>query len=200
MAQTAARKEQIYTTAGNLFSQRGYHATSVRDIARELNLQGGSLYAHIASKEDVLWEIVQRAAVEFLETVTPIASESVSATDRLRRMIRAHVRVVTHHLDDATVFFHEWRFLSPERRDEVASQRDRYEAAFRRVIEHGIASGEFRQVDPKLAALAVLSSVNWVYQWYRPEGPLSPEQVADGFADLLLRGLRASDTGGSQDD
>lgn len=196
MTQSALRKEQIYTTAGTLFSQKGYHATSVRDIARELDMQGGSLYAHINSKEDVLWEIVQRAATEFMESVAPIASSDAPASERLRRMIRAHVAVVTHHLDDATVFFHEWRFLGPERAREVGQQRDRYEAAFRGVIEDGIKAGEFRSVDPKLSALAVLSSVNWVYQWYRPEGELSPEGVADSFSDLLLSGLSAPDKGG----
>lgn len=198
MTQPTVRKQQIYSTAGALFSQRGYHATSVRDIAQELNLQGGSLYAHIDSKEDVLWEIVQRAAAEFIEGVVPLASAPAAATERLRLMIRAHLRVVTHHLDDATVFFHEWRFLAPDRVRAVAEQRDRYEAAFRCVVEDGVGAGEFRAVDPKLAALAVLSSVNWVYQWYRPDGPLSPEQVADSFADLFLRGLQATDAGGSQ--
>jgi AcrR family transcriptional regulator len=196
MTQTRDRKQEIYTTAGSLFSERGYHATSVRDIAKRLNLQGGSLYAHIESKEDVLWQIIQRAAGEFLDTVAPIAADPTPAAERLRRMVRAHVRVVTHHLDDATVFFHEWRFLSPDRRRQVAGQRDAYEAAFRRVVEDGIRAGEFRPVDPKLAALAALSTVNWVYQWYRPDGPLGPDQVADGFTDLILHGMLIDDARG----
>src|SRR5438105_6705523 len=107
------RKEQIYSTARSLFSERGYHATTVRDIARELNMQGGSLYAHIDSKEDVLWEIVQRAAEQFFTAVRPLAGEPVPASLRLRRMLRAHVEVVARNLDNATVFFHEWRFLGP---------------------------------------------------------------------------------------
>ncbi len=197
MAQSNLRREQIYGVAGALFSKRGYHATSVRDIAKQLNIQGGSLYAHIASKEDVLWEIIQRAASEFLGGVAPIASYGLPASERLRLMIRAHVEIVTHHLDDATVFFHEWRFLSTERERIVASQRDRYEACFRKVIEDGIRAGEFREVDAKLAALMTLSSVNMVYQWYKPDGPISAEQVADGYTDLIINGLSAADTGGN---
>ena len=191
MAHVTDRKEQIYSTAGALFSQKGYHATSMRDIASELEIQGGSLYSHISSKEDVLWEIVQRAAREFEECVEPLAHEPVAASERLQKMIRAHVAVVAHRLEDATVFFHEWRFLGAERRRQVAQQRDRYEAAFRAVIQDGVDSGELRQVDPKLAALLVLSSVNWLYQWYTPDGPLAPDAVADGFSELLLGGLLA---------
>lgn len=192
MAPVTDRKEQIYSTAGALFSQKGYHATSMRDIASELEIQGGSLYSHISSKEDVLWELVQRAAKEFEELVEPVAREPLAASERLQKMIRAHVAVVTHRLEDATVFFHEWRFLGAERRRQVAQQRDRYEAAFRGVIQDGVSYGEFRQVDPKLAALMVLSSVNWLYQWYTPGGPLSQDEVADGFSELLLGGLRAT--------
>src|SRR3712207_6495373 len=112
---TATRKEQILQTAGSMFSRLGYHGTTMRDIARELNIQGGSLYAHIESKEDVLWAIVERAAEQFLTAARPLAALDAPAGDRLRAMVRAHVDVVARNLDDATVFFHEWRFLSPQR-------------------------------------------------------------------------------------
>src|SRR6478672_12330911 len=129
------RKEQIVQTAGSMFSRQGYHATTMRDIARELNMQGGSLYAHIDSKEDMLWEIVERAAGQFLTAVRPLAALPEPASARLRRMLRAHVDVVTRNLDNATVFFHEWRFLSPARRAHIGAQRDAYEALFRGVIQ-----------------------------------------------------------------
>jgi AcrR family transcriptional regulator len=183
------RKEQIYSTARSLFSERGYHATTVRDIARELNMQGGSLYAHIVSKEDVLWELVNRAAGQFLRAVEPVAASGSAPADKLREMVRAHLRLVAANLGDATVFLHEWKFLGDERRATVAALRDRYENLYRGVIEEGIRSGEFAHADPKMAAMLVLSSVNWVPQWYNPSGPLSPEEVADRFVELILRGL-----------
>src|SRR5437867_4142503 len=161
------RKEQIYSTARSLFSQRGYHATTVRDIARELNMQGGSLYAHIESKEDVLWEIVNRAADQFLGAVEPIMASDKSAPEKLREMVRAHVKVVADNLADATVFLHEWKFLGEERRNAIAARRDRYEGLYRHVVEEGIHSGEFAPADPKMAALLVLSAVNWMPQWYK---------------------------------
>ena len=183
------RKEQIYSTARSLFSQRGYHATTVRDIARELNMQGGSLYAHIESKEDVLWEIVNRAADQFLGAVEPIMASDKSAPEKLREMVRAHVKVVADNLADATVFLHEWKFLGEERRNAIAARRDRYEGLYRHVVEEGIRSSEFAPADPKMAALLVLSAVNWMPQWYKPSGPLSPTEVADMFSELILKGL-----------
>lgn len=183
------RKEQIYSTARSLFSERGYHATTVRDIARELNLQGGSLYAHILSKEDVLWEIVNRAADQFLASVEPIVTSSALPSQKLREMIRAHIGVVAGDLADATIFLHEWKFLSEERRQSVAARRNQYESLYRQIVEDGIRSGEFAPADPKMAALLVLSAVNWLPQWYNPAGPLSPDEVADVFSEFVLRGL-----------
>ena len=183
------RRQQIEDAASALFRERGYAATSVRDIAQLLNLQGGSLYAHVASKEDVLWSIVIRAAARFDAEVRPHATGNTPAAERLRRMIRAHVEVVTSGQRDAAVFLHEWRFLSSERRADVAARRDRYEALFRGVIANGVMAGEFRSVDPSLTAMAILSSLNGIAAWFRPDGDLTPAQIADSHADLFLGGL-----------
>jgi AcrR family transcriptional regulator len=187
------RKEQIYSTARSLFRERGYPATTVRDIAREMNMQAGSLYAHIESKEDVLWEIVNRAANEFLASAQPVAASDLRPTEKLRELVRGHVRVVAANLAEATIFLHEWKFLGEERRREIAERRNRYESLYRHVVEEGIASGEFAPTDPKMATLLVLSAVNWMPQWYNPAGPLSPAEVADGFIELVLRGLEPRD-------
>lgn len=183
------RKQQIYSTARSLFSERGYPATTVRDIAREMNIQAGSLYAHIESKEDVLWEIVNRAADRFLEAAEPIVASDMRPADKLRALVRSHVRFVADHLDEATIFLHEWKFLGEDRRASVAERRRRYESLFRQVVEQGIEQGDFASTDPKMATLLVLSSVNWMPQWYNPSGPLSPEQIADSFCELVLKGI-----------
>jgi TetR/AcrR family transcriptional regulator, cholesterol catabolism regulator len=191
MALETSRRQQIDDAASALFGERGYAATSVRDIAHALNMQGGSLYAHVASKEDVLWSIVSRAADRFNAEVGPLSDESVPPPERLRRMIRAHVAVVTSAQRDAAVFLHEWRFLSADRRDQMAARRDAYEALFRRAIADGVSSGQFAHVDPKLTAMAILSSLNGIASWYRAHGPLTAEQVADQHADLFLNALTA---------
>ena len=191
MAIETTRRQQIEDVASALFREHGYAGTSVRDIAQALNLQGGSLYAHVASKEDVLWSIVTRAADAFHGLVGPIAATNAPAASRLREMIRAHVAVVTGSQRDAAVFLHEWRLLSTERRFALAARRDNYEALFRRVIAEGSAAGAFRQVDSKLTAMAILSALNGIATWYRPDGTLTADQIADAHADLFLHALEA---------
>ncbi|HEY7024668.1 MAG TPA: TetR/AcrR family transcriptional regulator [Candidatus Limnocylindrales bacterium] len=186
------RRLQIEEVASALFRERGYAATSVRDIAQALNLQGGSLYAHMASKEDVLWSIVTRAADKFNSQLGPVAEATeASPADRLANMIRAHVGVVTSIQKDAAVFLHEWRFLSSARREEMQARRDAYEALFRDVISAGVEQGEFREVDVKTSAMAILSALNGIPTWYRPSGPLTADQIADEHADLFLRALES---------
>jgi AcrR family transcriptional regulator len=184
------RRLQIEEVASALFRERGYAATSVRDIAQALNLQGGSLYAHMASKEDVLWSIVIRAADRFNSAVGPIALDAgLPAADRLRDMIHAHVGVVTGIQKDAAVFLHEWRFLSDERRAEISRRRDAYEQLFRDVIGEGVRARQFRDVDVRLTAAAILSALNGIPTWYHASGPLTADQIADQHADLFLAAL-----------
>ncbi len=191
------RKQQIYSTARSLFHERGYQATTVRDIAGRLNMQAGSLYAHIDSKEDVLWEIVNKAADQFLGAAEPVVSSDLRPADKLRTLVRAHVRVVADNLAESTIFLHEWKYLGAERRRSVAERRRRYEQLLRQVIEQGIKSGDFTPTDPKMATLLVLSAVNWLPQWYNPSGPLSPEEIADSFCEIVLAGIKGQVTDGA---
>lgn len=185
----STRREQIEDVASALFSDRGYRATSMRDIARQLDIQGASLYAHIPSKEAVLASIVERAAERFDQAIRPIAQSPGSAAERLRRMIDAHVRVVAESRERAHVFLFEWVSLGPERRDAVARARDDYEGNFTRVIAEGIATGELAHEDARMAAVFLLSAMNGLAHWYRPDGPLGPEAIARQYADLFLLGL-----------
>jgi AcrR family transcriptional regulator len=186
------RRRQIEDVASTLFSHRGYAATSMRDIAKALDLQGGSLYAHIPSKESVLAAIVEEAAERFHAAVRPIAEGRGTASERLRAMVGAHVRVVTGDRGRAKVFLFEWTFLGPERREAVASSRAAYQAYFERVIAEGAAAGELEAADPKLAAVFILSAMNGMAHWYRPDGRLGPEALAEQYADLFLGGLRGA--------
>jgi AcrR family transcriptional regulator len=184
------RRRQIEGVASALFRERGYAGTGMREIARGLQLRGASLYAHVGSKEDVLFSIVERAADRFAKALSPyLRAGSMSPEDRLRGMIGAHVRVLTDNLEDAAVFLHEWRFLSPERRSEILARRDAHEQAFRDAIAAGTAAGDFRLVDERLAARNLLSALNGIAGWWRPDGPLSADQVAESYADLHLSGL-----------
>lgn len=180
---------EIREAAKRLFASRGYHATSMRDIAAELDLQGGSLYAHIASKEDLLWELVSRAAGRFVSDARAMAGQEPNARVRLRRLVEAHVDVVTSDPDNAVVFHHEWRCLSPERREAIAKQRREYEGYFQRAIADGAAAGIFQTDDPSFAALLPLSLGNWLYQWYRADGRFAPREISERFNAMIERAL-----------
>jgi TetR/AcrR family transcriptional regulator, cholesterol catabolism regulator len=188
----ASRRRQIEGVASALFRERGYAGTGMREIARGLQLRGASLYAHVGSKEDVLFAIVDRAADRFATAISPyLHMDGMPPEYRLRGMIGAHVMVLTDDLGDAVVFLHEWRFLSPERRAHILSRRDNHELAFRNVIADGVEAGDFRLIDERIAARSLLSALNGIAGWWRPDGPLSADQIAESYADLHLAGLIA---------
>jgi AcrR family transcriptional regulator len=184
-----ARRRQIEDVASALFRERGYAATSVRDIARALEIQGASLYAHVASKEDVLWSIVERSAERFERAADAADDATRGPAERLAALVRAHMRVVTSDPGQASVFAYEWKFLSPERRARIAERRDRYETRFRALIAEGIAARAFAETDPAIAATFVLTALNGIAAWYRPDGRLTPDQIADQYAALAVRAL-----------
>jgi TetR/AcrR family transcriptional regulator, cholesterol catabolism regulator len=188
------RRQAIEDVASDLFRERGYAATSIRDIARALSVQGASLYSHVTSKEDVLWAIVDRAASRF-EAAADRAELAAEArrpgdpADAIAALVRAHVEVLTADVDEAGVFVHEWRALGPERRAAILERRDAYERRFRRRIGEGIAVGAFAMTDPAIASSAILSAVNGVATWYDPQGRLPAGRIADHLVDLAMRML-----------
>jgi AcrR family transcriptional regulator len=191
MIETGGRRREIDEVASELFHANGYAATSVRDIARALDIQGASLYAHVASKEDVLWSIVDGAAAAFEAKANEAVADTAGGdpVERLAALVEAHVDVVTADPERASVFVTEWRHLSAERRTAVATRRDAYERRFRAVIEDGLAVGAFRPTDPALAATFILTALNGIATWYRPDGRLSADRIADHYVDLALRSL-----------
>jgi TetR/AcrR family transcriptional regulator, cholesterol catabolism regulator len=186
------RRTELVAAAARLFSERGYHGTSMQDLGDALGIQRGSLYAHIGSKEELLLDVVEDGADRFLERGAKALSAPGGAADRLRALLVGHVETATRHLEASTVFLNEWRYLSPELREHIQGKRDRYEAMVREIVEDGIASGEFRaDADVRFAATLVLSAGNWTYTWYRPGGDLTPTQIGERFAELVTKGLEA---------
>ncbi len=172
-----------------LFGDRGYHGTSIRDIAERTGILSGSLYAHIRTKEDLLYEIVAGAAAQFIGGLERVLDSRASPEEKLRDAMRSHVRVLADNLEGARVFHHEWRALTASRREEIAALRDRYEEMWDEVLR------DLRPVGSRFARLLALSAANWTYVWYDPAGSMSPEEVADRFSELLLHGVKPSATG-----
>ena len=189
-----SRRQAIEDVASDLFRERGYAATSIRDIARALSVQGASLYAHVTSKEDVLWAIVDRAASRFEAGADRAEADAETRrpgdpAEAIAALVRAHLEVLTADVDEAGVFVHEWRALGSERRAAILERRDAYEQRFRRRIGEGIAVGAFAMTDPAIASGAILSAVNGVATWYDPAGRLSADRIADHLVDLAMRML-----------
>ncbi len=187
---TTDRREVLLGHAERLFSQRGYEATSVRDIANAMGIKAGSLYAHIQTKEDLLWEILIAAADRFFAGANPIMQSDLLPLEKLKRLIAAHVKVITDSASAAAVYTTEWRHLTEPRRSEFAARRDAYEEMVRGLVREGIRTGEMADVDEKFATLLILSSMNWIYQWYRADGPMTPEEIARKLTEMLFKGLR----------
>jgi AcrR family transcriptional regulator len=178
------------SAAGRLFAERGFHGTSMRDLGSELGLLGSSLYSHVAGKNELLVEVIRRGSGLFQGLADGVMAEDLTPLDRLERLIRGHVAIVIDHLDHARTFLNEARFLPPEERAEVVEMRNRYERTFRRVIEDGIAAGEFREgQDPTMAAILILSVLNALVRWYRPTGPTTAAQIADDMVEFVMKGI-----------
>lgn len=185
-----ARRDQILEVAASLFSTNGYHGTSMQHLAEGLGILRGSLYAHIDSKEDLLFEIVDRGADRFLTRMNEVAASDAPATEKLKDAIEAHVAIVAEQMDAATVFLNDWKFLTGARRRKVLEKRRRYESLVTQIVSEGIAAGALRpELDARLAARMLLSIVNWLYQWYDPKGKLSPRQIASRFGEMIVFGL-----------
>ena len=184
----SARRSELTREAARLFAEKGYHGTSIGDLAAALGVQKGSLYAHIASKQDLLYEAMRDGARAFHAALDEIP-ERVPATEKIRLALRGHLRVVAEQLDVATVFVREWRYLGGERRDEILAERRRYEERVRSLFREGRELGELRtDLDEATAALLALSAANWAYTWLQPGR--DTDELADRFYRLLLDGIR----------
>src|SRR5438128_8214758 len=165
----STRKSELTRQAARLFAEKGYHGTSIGDLAEAMGVQKGSLYAHIESKADLLWEVARDGAAAF-HTALDAVPEDGPIVERIRAALRAHLRVVAEQLDVATVFVREWRYLHGERREEFLAERRRYEERFRSLFREGRELGELRtDLDDATAALLALSAANWAYTWITPQ-------------------------------
>jgi AcrR family transcriptional regulator len=189
---TPARQEQVRAAALRLFKEKGYHATSMRDIAEAVGINKGSLYSYIKSKEDLLVPVFEQAQGVLLGQIEQISADTeASPSDRLKRAIHAHVIAVADNLDVLTVYLSEWRQLATESLATNRGQRERYATMFHQILRDGMASGEFREMDSRIVMLGMIGMCNYLFRWYRPDGRLTPDQIADELIELVMRGVQA---------
>src|SRR5581483_11004630 len=180
----SARRSELTREAARLFAEKGYHGTSVGDLAGALGVQKGSLYSHISSKEDLLFDTLMEGAGAFHASLDAIPDEA-APVEKIRLALRGHLRVVAEQLDVATVFVQEWRYLEGERRERFVAERHRYEERLRELLREGRDLGDLRaDVDEAAAVLMLLSAANWAYTWLRPGR--DTDALADRFLALLV--------------
>src|SRR5436305_1493457 len=152
----SARRAELTRAAARLFAEKGYHGTSIGDLAEALGMQKGSLYSHIDSKADLLWEVAREGAEAFHTGLDGIPEDG-PVLERIQLALRAHLRVVAEQLDIATVFVREWRYLDDERRERFLAERRRYEERIRALYREGREHGELRtDLDDGTATLLTL--------------------------------------------
>jgi TetR/AcrR family transcriptional regulator, cholesterol catabolism regulator len=203
-------REDILEAAAQVFRQKGFHGASMSDIAAAVSLRKASLYHHVSSKQEILLELLERALELLLERISLITTQNISADEKLQRMIREYLQILVENIDLASVLLFEHRSLERRQRtrhipnrDKFESlwkdviiegtrhipNRDKFESLWKDVIIEGVDKKIFTCENPSVATRALLGIMNWTITWYRPDGDLSIEQIADQYSDLLLKGL-----------
>ncbi len=184
------QRTDIIKAAAEIFRAKGYQGSSMQDIADAVGLQKASLYHHVASKQEILVEILDQALDLLIKDMQAVLAADLAPDAQLRQAIRSYVGRMTQEVSLAAVLQLEHRNLEPRIRARHIARRDRYDALWRELIRRGVEKGAFHAVDEDIVAFAVLGVQNWMITWYRPDGRLSPQAIADQFADLFLSGLR----------
>jgi len=209
-ADQSVNREDILLAAADVLQRNGYEATTMKDIAAAVNLTAASLYHHFRNKDALLLAVLEAGLEQVIRQIEPILHSNQPSDIKLRRMIHAHIVSLTQHTAVGAAMVFEIRSLMglkalpsnaslPDkqaytefivRRDAFFARRDEFENLFRRVIREGIDKGVFRPVDVAIFTKTILGAHNWVGVWYRPDGRLSGQQIADMMADSFLRALK----------
>jgi len=184
----SSRRSELTREAARLFAERGFHGTSMGDLADAIGVKKGSLYSLTGSKQELLFETMREGALAFHAALDAVPDDA-PAVSRVRLALRGHLRVVSEQLDVATVFTREWRYLEGPYRDQIRDERRRYEERWRRLFEEGVESGGLRaDLDAGAAALLVLSAANWAYTWLTSDR--DTDELADRFTAIVVDGIR----------
>lgn len=182
-------RDEILEAAAQIFSQKGFHATSMQDIAEAVNLQKASLYHHISSKQELLVGVLDLALELVIANMQAVVERPLLPDEKLRASMVVYLKTMLDNRELAAVLLLEYRSLNPELHDRHIQRRDQFELLWRGLIQEGLDKGVFTCEEPAIVARALLGVMNWTITWYRPDGRLQAEEIADQFAGLFLCGL-----------
>jgi AcrR family transcriptional regulator len=189
MATITNRREDIYEAAADLFRTKGFAATSMRDLARAVNLTASSLYNHINSKEQILQEICFATARKFETGMDEVEGMQGTCADKIRALIRQHIHIAVTDRTSITAFNDEWRHLSEPFLSDFKTHRRDYEQRFQRILEEGIQEGEFQPYRTTLVLYTLLSSIRWLYDWFEHDREISLAEVEAEVLEIVMRGI-----------
>ncbi|MGJ7490618.1 TetR/AcrR family transcriptional regulator [Variovorax sp. ZT4R33] len=186
--QREVKRNAVLQTAAQLFNERGFHATSLDDIAERLNVSKPTLYYYVESKDQILLECVRTALDLMRDGIEAVRAAGGSAIEQLKACMRIYTGVVTQHFGMCVIRIGEDPLPEPLK-TELRRLKAGIDLQFRRLIADGVAEGSLAPCDPKMAAFMLAGALSWVGRWYRSDGHLSPEEIADQGIDLLLNGV-----------
>ncbi|TDD88528.1 TetR family transcriptional regulator [Actinomadura rubrisoli] len=183
-----ASREVVFASALQAFAELGFHGASMRDIANRAGMSLSNLYNHAPSKSDLLVELLKTANYNHLsETEWAVSAAGPKAVDRLEMATRAYVNYILQHPLEALVAHTELRYLDNDARKRLVIARDRLEAIFENIVQEGVRAGEFHTPYPDDVARNLLSMCAGIAEWYRPDGPMTRDQIAEQFAHYAVR-------------
>ncbi|MCH6547100.1 MAG: TetR family transcriptional regulator [Gemmatimonadetes bacterium] len=182
------RLDRLLTTAARVFADKGYHPTTMRDLARETGMSLAGMYHYVEGKDELLFLIQQRCFTRVLSGAETAMAPGTDPRQRLERFIRHHVIFFTGHMSEMKVLSHEAKSLQGERLDTINALKRRYVALLTDLIQSADGAHE-SGIDPHVASYALFGMMNWIYNWYDPTGPVSPEALSEQFSRLFLSGL-----------
>jgi AcrR family transcriptional regulator len=181
---------RVIAVAADLFARNGYHGTGIAELGKAVGLGRGALYHYIESKETLLYVISKEQVDRMNSYAEETLDRGLEPEEQLREMARGLLRNIADHRAEWAVFFREYSALTGERRDKVIAARERYEGYWRQALDSGVRSGVLRPT-PRLLVKGILGMLNYTYLWFEPDGPLTPDELADLFLDALIHGIHA---------
>jgi TetR/AcrR family transcriptional regulator, cholesterol catabolism regulator len=184
---SVARKDEVVRVAAQLFAAKGYHATTLDEIAEEMGVTKPALYYYIASKEDILQSIINRV-MEPMEQVSKVGKSNLQPKEKMEAIIRMLVQFATERKETALIAFEQANILPKKSQDALKRRQKEVERVVEQTLKEGIEQGCFSVGDVRMTCFAILSVSNWLYRWYQPGGNMTSTDIADQFIKLLENG------------
>jgi len=186
----STRKETIIETAARLFRERGFSATSMRDLAEQVGVEAASLYNHISSKAEILQELCFKVANKFMSHIDKVDAEDISSIKKIEAVLRFHIQQMVENYEEVYVSDREWKHLEEPYLSNFQNQRRNYRKRFAAIIENGIQKNEIKKIDASTAVLIILHAISGIESWHRSKEKINGEELENNMVVIMTDGLR----------